>query len=134
MKPGSKTEAWLSWVIALVLPTACFFGIFYGLGDGSLKWWINSLFVPSGLIILVIIQIYIHRSGLFDVPLFAFRRFFESWRNPLKKKYDQASDYHEAMMEKRSANKPYTLPFFIVGGIFVAASLVLSLVEATISA
>lgn len=129
MKATSKTEAIICWVLAAVLPLAVFFGLFFGLGDYSLKWWINSLFIPGGVELLVCAQLWIHRTGVFDIMFFGFYRLFESWRTPDVKKYDLASDYHDAMDEKRQKNKPYYLPFIVVSAVFLLASIVLLLVE-----
>jgi len=129
MKPNSKAEAIVSWILAFVIPAALFFGIFYGLGDGTLRWWINSLFISGFSVLLVLGQVFIHRTGTFDILIFGFYRLFESWRNPVEKKYDTASDYHSAMDAKRQKNKPYFLPFVVISTPLLIASLVLLLIE-----
>jgi len=129
MKPNSKVEAIVSWVLAFVVPGALFFGIFFGLGDGTLRWWINSLFISGFSVLLVLGQVFIHRTGTFDILIFGFYRLFESWRNPVEKKYDNATDYHLVMDAKRQKNKPYFLPFLVLATPLLVASLILLLVE-----
>jgi hypothetical protein len=129
MKPQSKTEAIVCWVLAVVLPVAGFLGLFFGLGDRTIQWWINSLCIPAVVILLVCAQLWIHRTGVFDVLFFGFYRLFESWRTPDVKKYDLASDYHVAMDEKRQKNKPYYLPFIVISGLFLIVTIFLLFVE-----
>ena len=129
MKPGSKVEAIVTWIVAIVLPAALFFGLFFGLGDGSLRWWINSLFITGMSVLLLLAQVFVHRTGTFDILVFGFYRLFESWKNPVEKKYDNASDYHLAMDEKRQKNKPYFLPFLVVSAPLLITSLVLLFLE-----
>jgi hypothetical protein len=117
MKPKSIVEGLISWIVALVLPVVMFFIIFYCFGNRGLQGWIDSLFIPGIVVLLINGQLFIHRMGTFDVLFYGFYRLFESWRNPVDKKYDNAGDYHLAMDAKRQKNKPYYLPFIVVSGL-----------------
>ena len=129
MKTKSIVEGLVSWIIALVLPMVMFFIIFYGFTNQGLRGWIDSLFIPGIVVLLINGQLFIHRMGTFDVLIFGFYRLFESWKNPVDKKYDNAGEYHLAMDEKRQKNKPYYLPFIVVSAALLIASLVLLLLE-----
>lgn len=89
----------------------------------------NALFPIGAAMLLIPLQIYIHRTGTFDLLFFSFYRLFESWRPDNEKRYEDAYDYKETMRSKRQLHKPYMLPFFVVAALLLIASIVLVSIE-----
>jgi hypothetical protein len=128
MKAHSVREFLVTWIIALGLGTGFFCLIFFLIGDYSLRGWLNGLFPVGFAMLLLTLQVYIHRSGVFDVIFYSFFRLRESWKPGEGKRYDSAYDYHSDLAKKRSIQKPYSLPFFVISGFFLLASLVLLII------
>jgi hypothetical protein len=125
MKAHSWQEALWCWLSALAIASGLFCLIFFLIKEYTIRGWLNSLFPVAAVELLLPIQVLIHRTGTFDILFFSFYRLFESWRYRDYKKYDDAYAYKTAMGEKRARNKPYILPFLVVGICVLIACVVL---------
>lgn len=126
MRPKSLLSALINWGVAFCVWATLFFLVYYlraqftypGLGDA---------FLVAGVVEIAFVSlIFITRSGIFDVPGYAFRRLFESFKIKNPKSFKDAGDYISFMEKKRSVNKPYYLPYAVFGAISILGALTFS--------
>ncbi|MCQ2798493.1 MAG: DUF3899 domain-containing protein [Bacilli bacterium] len=72
--------------------------------------------------------ILIGRTGLFDTVAFGFIVFGESFKKEVVRRYDSAYTYKKIRDEKRRANPPYLLPYWVLGGVSLGIAIVLTIV------
>ena len=131
-----KKQIIRNWMIAFSLWVILFFICYLGMGIPKGHTWYSSLsllsdsfFIPSAILILFPILLLIGREGIFDVFAYGFYRLGESFRPGNIKRYETAYDYKKEKQEKRKLNKPYFLPYFVLGGVSLLIGLILALVE-----
>lgn len=72
--------------------------------------------------------VFVHRCGTFDTFEYQFGTWLSSWRKNSPKRYESANEYHITQTEKRKHNKFVYLPFFVYGGGFLIAGIIMSII------
>lgn len=143
-----KKQIIVNWVMAIVIPLTIFLlyyliagitGYQKALGHNPELSWIiffSQLYLYSdgfclggGLVLAFIGLAWIGRQGTFDVVRFGFYRLVESFKRGDEKRYETAYDYTQAKKEKRDKEKPFFIPYLIVGGLFLTVGIVLAIIQ-----
>lgn len=129
-----KKQIIVNWVMAIVIPLAIF--LLYYLIAGitgyqkKLLYLFSDGFCLSGGLVLAFIGLaWIGRQGTFDVVRYGFYRLVESFKRGNEKRYETAYDYTQAKKEKRDKEKPFFIPYLIVGGLFLTVGIVLAVIQ-----
>ena len=126
----------INWIVASVILTL-FFTLFFFLNDplsghlipSQIVMILSNSFLPAGVVNLAVAGfILIGRTGIFDTVAFGFIVFGESFRKEVVRRYDSAYTYKKIRDDKRRANPPYLLPYWLLGGISFGIAVVLTIV------
>lgn len=121
----------INWIVASVILTL-FFCLFFFINDpfsehvipSQIVMILSNSFLPAGVVNLAVAGlILIGRTGLFDTVAFGFIVFGESFKKEVVRRYDSAYTYKRIRDEKRRANPPYLLPYWVLGAAALAISL-----------
>lgn len=128
MLPSTQKKLTL-WLVVSILGLTIFFLLFYlsPNSDHSFTGASDAFFFVGAFEALVPVLILIGRTGLFDVFGYANRRFIESFRSSMEKRWDTVYDYKEYKKGERERHRPYLLPFFVCGGVFLLTSGILAI-------
>lgn len=135
MLPRAK-KVLLNWIIASLLLTIIFIPVFLAnsIPSGFDKYIVlrslgDAFFAGAAATLLGTVLILIGRSGLFDTAAFGFVVFGENFRKDGKHKYKDAYEYKTRQIERRNVNKPFLLPYLIIG----SSALVLAVIFTVLS-
>lgn len=125
-----------NWIISSLLLTLIFTAVFLSesipVGFDKyivLKALSDGFFASGSVVLCISLLIVIGRAGLFDTAAFGFVVFGESLKKDSTHKYKDAYDYKQKLEDKRRVNKPFLLPYWILG----AAALALAVIFVIIS-
>ncbi len=94
--------------------------MFFVRGDYSFVGASNALFIPGFLLIGFIGLSLIGRTGTYDIVSYGFVRLRDSLRREKVKSFEDAYAYSEYKREQRVRHGSYALPYFVIGGLFIA--------------
>lgn len=118
------------WAAAIVLAAGIFMGVLFGKGNYDLYGYEEACFYPGVLLILLGLLVLVASLGAFDMFVYGFRSVF-SHMNPDPNHVDKYADYTQYVQEKRNQrqySKPPLLPFFVVGGLFLLAAIIMMVI------
>jgi len=117
-------------IISGIIAIAMFCWIFFTKGIYSVYGSIDALFAPGILLIMIGSLALCASFGAFDIFSYGFRSIFEHM-NPNTEaisKYKDYYDYKKSKRTKREYSKFPTWPFFVVGGLFIIAGIVMEII------
>lgn len=115
----------IEFIVTFLLCAGVFLLVLLLRGKFGVDGFCDACFVACTPCLLLPLFVIAIRSGTFDVLNYGMYRLFESFRPGEGKRYETAYDYKLARMERRNSKKPIFFPFFVVGGVFLAAALIL---------
>lgn len=133
---STQKKKLINWIVASVILTL-FFALFFFLNEpfsehlipSQIVMILSNSFLPAGVVNLAVAGfILIGRTGLFDTVAFGFIVFGESFKKEVVRRYDSAYTYKKIRDEKRRANPPYLLPYWVLGGVSLGIAIVLTIV------
>lgn len=147
-----KKQIIVNWVMAIVIPLAIFllYYLIAGITEyqkaldnnpdnnpepswtiffSQLRLYSDGFCLGGGLVLAFIGLAWIGRQGTFDVVRYGFYRLVESFKRGDEKRYETAYDYTQAKKEKRDKEKPFFIPYLIVGGLFLTVGIVLAIIQ-----
>jgi hypothetical protein len=131
MRTNDLRRAIWAWAISFALALASFLLIYLlrgynGVGFGYIALS-DALVFPGICLLAFVVMIFVNRTGVFDILGYSFFRLFESFKQGNPKSYKDVMDYSDHKKEKRLLNKPYYLPYLVIGGLMLITGLIFAI-------
>jgi hypothetical protein len=127
--PISFEQRLWTWIGVLLFAFILAAVILFVQGNYTLAGFSNALFIPGAVVLGVIGLMFVGRNGTFDIMSYSFTRLRDSFRREKVKSFEDAYAYSEFKNSQRLKRGFYTLPFLVIGGLFVLTALVLALIR-----
>lgn len=132
MSPSIKKL--IFWIAAAIVNISIFCGVLFGRGNYALTGFVDATFFPGILSVLFGMLFWCTSKGVFDIFAYGFGSIF-SRMNPDQTKVHKYRDYTDYVTTKRTQRayaKPPLYPFYIIGGCFLIASIILFIILKTL--